>query len=270
MTRCALSSLPVARPPRHARSASRRPPRALVALALAVGALGAGAVTAAQAGSTPSGPPVPADAARAPLGAPAGAPAGEGGFAFLLSGDDGRPLRFDPCRPVHWVVRPDGAPPDGTQLLRRAFAELSVRTGLQFVEDGPTDEAPREDRPSWQPERYGDRWAPVLIAWSSASADPRLAAGVAAYAGPTSADDGGPRLVTGQVVLDVDDLAYPAGQVRPFAWFALLHELGHLVGLGHVEDPRQLMHPEGQIAALGDGDLRGLAAAGSGPCSTRR
>ncbi|MDP9497989.1 MAG: M10 family metallopeptidase domain-containing protein [Actinomycetota bacterium] len=54
-----------------------------------------------------------------------------------------------------------------------------------------------------------------------------------------------------------------------FAWYALLHELGHLVGLAHVEDPGQLMHPQGRIAAYGAGDLRGLAAAGSGPCSRR-
>ena len=48
----------------------------------------------------------------------------------------------------------------------------------------------------------------------------------------------------------------------------MLHELAHVVGLGHVDDPEQVMHDTvlGK-AASGDGDLRGLRAVGNGPCS---
>ncbi len=238
---------------------------AVLAAALVALAGGAGLLPGLAVADGP--PPMPADARTTPLGAPLPPPDGSGGHAFLI--DDDGPVRFDPCRPVHWVLRPDGAPADGPRLVRRAFAELSLRTGLQFVEDGTTDEAPRADRPSVQRDRYGDRWAPVLVAWSSGSVDPGLAGRVAAYAGPTAAEDGGPHLVTGQVVLDRDDLVQSDGRLAVFAWYALLHELGHLVGLAHVEDPGQLMHPQGRIAAYGAGDLRGLAAAGSGPCSRR-
>ena len=93
---------------------------------------------------------------------------------------------------------------------------------------------------------------------------------MAGYAGPDVADDGGRLLVSGQVVLDADDLAYPGdGGVRAFAYYAVLHELGHLVGLAHVDEPTQLMYPQGHIASFAPGDLRGLAVVGSGPCSTR-
>lgn len=215
-------------------------------------------------------PPVPPDAASSPLGVPQVPPHGSGGYAFLAVDDDGSPVLFDPCRPVHWVSAPGPVPPGGQEVVRRAFAELSRHTGLRFVEDGDTDERPGERRLLVQPGRYGDRWAPVLVAWSTAVEAPRLAGRVAGYAGPDVAEDGGRLLVGGQVVLDADDLAHPGGSgVTPFAYYAVLHELGHLVGLAHVDQPAQLMHPQGHIASFGPGDLRGLAAAGSGPCSTR-
>ena len=243
------------------------------ALVAALAALG---LAATLAGWSPAGaaaetlPPVPPDAARAPLGVPQTPPHGSGGYGFLVRDDDGSPVLFDPCRPVHWVNAPGPVPPGGQEVVRRAFDELSRHTGLRFVEDGDTDERPGDARALVQPSRYGDRWAPVLVAWAPGAEAPRLAGGVAGYAGPDVADDGGRLLVSGQVVLDADDLAHAdGGGVRAFAYYAVLHELGHLVGLAHVDDATQLMYPQGHIAAFAPGDLRGLAAAGSGPCSTR-
>ena len=74
----------------------------------------------------------------------------------------------------------------------------------------------------------------------------------------------------GRRIAHTDDLAHAGGAgVKAFAYYAVLHELGHLVGLAHVDAPAQLMYPQGHIASFAPGDLRGLAAAGSGPCSTR-
>jgi hypothetical protein len=76
-------------------------------------------------------------------------------------------------------------------------------------------------------------------------------------------------LVTGTVSLDAGQ--FPAILHRrngtAIARAIILHELGHLVGLDHVDD-RQLMYPEtgGDVLDFAAGDLTGLAAVGSGRC----
>jgi hypothetical protein len=106
------------------------------------------------------------------------------------------------------------------------------------------------------------------------TASPELAGDVAAVAGPVGGRSdvpGSQRWLSGQVVLDADDLAGvlrgPAGRERVLA--TVLHELGHLVGLAHVADAAQLMHSEsGELSGFADGDRRGLRAVGSGACFT--
>src|SRR4051812_418129 len=104
------------------------------------------------------------EAAR-PLGVPEPVPQGTGKFEFAATqpGDKTAPVAFDPCRPIHFVVNPAGAPADGAELVKAAIARLHGATGLVFTDDGNTAEVPTDDRAPFQPERYGDRWAPVLI-----------------------------------------------------------------------------------------------------------
>jgi hypothetical protein len=219
-------------------------------------------------------PPLPRDASTAPLGSPAPPPAGAGGYKFMrLQDGSHRPVAFDPCRPVHFVVRPTNEIPGGREQLTQALAEVSRATGLVFVDDGLTNEAPSDQRAPIQKERYGDRWAPVLITWSDPDEAPRLEGKVAGYAGPqwigTPGKRGSDRYVTGIVVLDAPDLAKimkrKDGRAQVLA--IIMHELGHLVGLDHVEDPKQLMNAENVgVKRFADGDLRGLHELGLGAC----
>lgn len=202
------------------------------------------------------------------LGEPPPPPPGTGGYAFLVPAADGGPVAFDPCRPVHWVLRPDGEPPGGRAVVEAAVAEVARVTGLRLVFAGTTDEAPGPGRARRQPERYGDRWAPVLVAWTSAAEVPDLA-GAQVGSGVTSWVGGRPaNLVSGQLVLDVEDLTDDDGRLTPLAAPTALHELAHVVGLAHVPNPTSLLQPVvSDRTSFGDGDLRGLSALGRGPCA---
>ena len=208
-----------------------------------------------------------------PLGRPATAPAGQGGYAFLDVRPDGRPVTFDPCKPIHYVVRPDGQPPSGPAMLTAALAEVSRATGLVFVDDGATQEAPTSER------HLAGRWSlrgqttPVLIAWATDDEWPSLGGSVVGEAGPVSRTFAGsaPRFVTGQVVLDATDLGHVPGDVAAAEQVRLvaMHELGHLVGLDHVDDPTQVMtdDPNSTPTEFGAGDGYGLAEVGNGECA---
>ena len=158
-------------------------------------------------------PSSPKNLSDRPLGARVVAPGGTGGYAFLLTHRDGSPVAWDPCRPVHYVIRPAGAPAGGDDLLRWAFGQISAATGLSFVDDGATDEAPSEQRAKFQPHRYGDRWAPVLVAWSDPVEWPSLADGVLGRAGPQSfgiVNRDNERFVSGQAVFNGPALGHAA------------------------------------------------------------
>ncbi|MFP5308374.1 MAG: matrixin family metalloprotease [Actinomycetes bacterium] len=236
----------------------------VVALAGAVGLVLL--VVRASGGPDPAARAVDAPAATALV--PADTPVVEDGFRIWARRDDGGPVRWDPCEPVRWVLNPDGAPPTARADLEVAFSKVASATGIRFVFEGTTDEVPEPDRPVHQPERYGDRWAPVLIAWVTPSqtrmpileSDAGVAVPVAVRVGDAHA------FVSAQVVLDQTEVLQGGFGDRTTSWGGVLqHELAHVVGLDHVDDPRQLMHPVAQPgpSTFASGDLAGLRALGA-------
>jgi hypothetical protein len=218
-------------------------------------------------------PPPGVDAQPQPIGEPAPLPRGSGPYEFaMVQSNDRDPVAYDPCRPIHVVVNDRTAPPGADALLRDALARTSEATGLRFVVDGSTSEVPVEDRRAYQPERYPGRWAPVLVAWSDPDQAAELAGEIAGMGGSAALalGDGSSLYVTGRVVLDgpqlTELLAAPNGAA--YARSVVQHELAHLVGLDHVNDTTQLMHPEGSrdVTDFAVGDLTGLAALGRGRC----
>jgi hypothetical protein len=154
-----------------------------------------------------------------PLGSPPPVSGLSDFYAFRVTqpGSD-EPVAFDPCRPIRYVVNGRTAPAAGGQLLAKAMASISGATGLRFELEGPSDEAPNASRAAFQPDRYGDRWAPVLIAWSDPGEYDRLEGQVAGVGGPSSIGlPGEPTVhVSGSVVLDGPKIATIAA--RPGGW----------------------------------------------------
>lgn len=201
-----------------------------------------------------------------------------------LAADGTTPVSYDPCQPIPYVVRTHGAPAEGAQLIDEALAMVSEATGLTFVHEGETDEAPSPDgdRELYQYERYGVRIAPVLIAWSDQDEAPELgsddggesetlgyAYSDAVHATDDDSDTAPVVYATGEVVLDAPDLQWELdeGEGYEYVRAVIAHELAHLVGLDHVDAPGELMNPmmEGLIG-FGPGDLQGLAILGQGRC----
>ena len=207
-----------------------------------------------------------------PLGSASGLLASSQQYKFLMTQRRSEaPVTFDPCRPIEYVVRSEGGPTNGLDVIQRAVADTSDATGLVFRYVGTTDESPAPPRSHYQPDRYGDKWAPVLIAWSGPTETDALAGNVTGvtFQEPTVADN---RLyyVSGTIALDADDLAAAGGSVPPERVLPTIrHELAHLVGLGHIQDPSQLMNPHGNrfLETFNDGDLTGLQQLGQGKCS---
>ncbi len=217
-------------------------------------------------------PPVPADASASRL-LPQVVTVVSGPHAFIASHPDGSPVLPDPCRPMHWTMNTDGMPDGGEDLVREAVGQVSAATGLVFVEDAPTTETIVPDRASVQVERYGDRWAPLLVAVTDDATMAALGGDVAAVAQPTTIEPSGAgsaRVVSGQIAVDAEFVADSVRSPKGQASFrmVILHELGHVVGLDHVDDPTQVMHGRTSYLYLGSGDKEGLALAGAGRCFT--
>lgn len=221
-------------------------------------------------GTDPSAAPSPGPDGR--LAPPVAVPAEDPRHAFIETEADGDPAAWDPCEPIEIVVNDRLAPPGAEEILDEAIAQVEAATGLVFVDQGPTDEPPPgvDDRPDRDPARYGEDWSPVLISWTDVAEDPDLegAAGLASPY-PVQAPSGEIVFVTGYVSMAGD---YAADLIRlgrrDDVVGVMMHELGHLVGLDHVDDRTQVMtdDPESTPTEWGAGDLYALSQVGRGEC----
>ena len=216
-------------------------------------------------------PPPGLEEADTPLASPPAPGTTNDSYKFLATNDDGTPVGYSPCRPLHYVVNNATAPAGSDALLTTALANISGASGIQFINDGTTDELPVDKREPYQPAKYGDRWAPLLISWTTPEAAPALAENVIGTGGSTmySLNKGPKSYITGSLELDTPQvtelLASPGG--ADYVLAVMQHELGHVVGLDHVDDPIQLMYPEiGAPDGLAAGDLNGLHLLASAPC----
>lgn len=177
-----------------------------------------------------------------------------------VASDGCSPMRFNPCAPVHFIQNAAAAPSFVVENVREAFKRLAQNTGIDFVDDGLTDESTR--RSGYVPERYPSRWAPILIVWEhfpaaqtsgeqqilgntvhyrvdEVTVSGRLRFNVDAYNNEDTKapiqDGFGPPVGSGTGPIGRDNITW--GRI-------VVHELAHVVGLGHTSDEGSLMYPD--------------------------
>ncbi len=172
---------------------------------------------------------------------------------------------------MHYVTNLTDAPPGAAAVVSGAIAQVEAATGITFVNDGSTTEVPGATRRAYQPDRYGQRWAPVVIAWARPSETDLLPGGnIIGEGGSSWVQVGsGPKVyVSGEAVIDADNTGMLAASFGSGSTLGelLMHELGHVTGLGHTSDRTQVMYPVLEpmpAAAYGAGDLVGLSRLGA-------
>ena len=187
-------------------------------------------------------------------------------YAFQMMVGE-QPVGYTTCRPIQVAVYPAGGPPDAFELASAAVSRAASASGLELVVMGPYGGA----APNWNfeaaPVGADD---PISVSWQDGDAIAELTDHVAGLGGSRTLDypDGRRRLIAGTIALSRDYYAYldEVGD-RDQQLAVLLHELGHVLGLAHVDNAGELMNDDNLgLTAYGPGDLAGLRRLGNGPC----
>lgn len=167
------------------------------------------------------------------------------------------------CGPIHYVLNPAGsADPSFAADVHEAVRRISRTSKVEFVFDGVTTEVPATNRAAYQAERYGKRWAPLLIAWTT---EPTIVSPVnplPSAGRPTcKAINRRSMYVSGQVALRSDALLSPGFGTRNAWGSVIMRDVVRALGIPYTGDPADILYnglnPFGS-ATWGRGDKSAL------------
>lgn len=177
-------------------------------------------------------------------------------------------VRWDSCRRIRWTFNPEASPRKALSQIREGLRRMHLATGLDFVYTGTTKQAPNP---------YGDRvdGADLIIGWRTAKSYKPFArhpgtvgmGGNTFHSGYQEADGSAVNMaVQGGVVLNASMKGKLGnGFGKGVTWGeVIIHELGHVIGLGHPEADSQVMFRSvlARNANWGAGDLAGFRRLG--------
>ncbi len=190
--------------------------------------------------------------------------------AYALAGR--RYYGWDPCDPITYAVNAQRATQEQVAALNAAIRDVEDASGFDLVYVGQATGSLNTD--SVDPRVVGGGEAMAVFGFSDPYETPILAGGTIGIGGLGDGIDGRTAVTKqpgdqfawivrdGFAIADISDVP-GAPQLR--ATFA--HEIGHMVGLDHVNAPGELMRPvlTGQNT-FGNGDKNGLFNIGEPQC----
>jgi hypothetical protein len=186
---------------------------------------------------------------------------------LLLQPDHVTPIRWNPCRAVHYRIALNGlVPPSEVRPVQIAFqAAGKALGGVRFIDEGLTSVTPTTVEDS------GRAGVDIVFAFALPGSGPDRSALLTGWeagrGGFAAAGTAGPdgRVVEhpthGSVVIDAGKWQMMDRQQRSILY---LHEIGHVVGLDHPLDSHQIMSSGAYDLPphYQKGDLEGLALLG--------
>lgn len=226
-------------------------------------------------------------ASYAPVNADSSGPRVRSTHVFNRDWYDDRPYRWASDAPIHFVINNNLGPASGFAAILQAVDDIAEATGLNFVYDGTTTEfvdhllvgntVRIEDRAAYQPDVYGERWAPVWIGARRGFSNSSIVGTALAYAHADLRATETKRLtidgqtgdfLVGEPTFVTGVVGYNWGGGSPLTHSEIgavvRHELGHLVGLDHCLERDQLMFASlTNQSSFGVGDHLGLHLLGA-------
>ncbi|HXR68521.1 MAG TPA: M66 family metalloprotease, partial [Dermatophilaceae bacterium] len=172
-------------------------------------------------------------------------PQTDNNYSFEVTNGAGSPARWNPCESVHYLVEPAGAPAGWQNDVSNDISQAANATGLSFVSDGTSGSAP-------------SGYNGIVISWTSQlSGGDTVGLTTYSYYNVSSYS---PQIVSANIQL-LGSLRGGTGTSGEEP--VLLHELGHALGLGHV-NAAEVMNPVDQgYTTYHAGDLNGLTRLGA-------
>ncbi|WP_041297933.1 M10 family metallopeptidase domain-containing protein [Ilumatobacter coccineus] len=175
-----------------------------------------------------------------------------GAFSLLIEQPGYGVIRWDPCRPIRYLVNSALATPEQIFYMNQGIAKIEQASGIDFEYVGQTDGGHELDVPAGQN-------ADAVLVFSSRALSSRLVGNVGVGGPSVNFYSGGrARMTSGGVAVDTEQMTQGN---QHLVW---AHELAHMLNLGHVSDPNELMAPllDGQND-FGPGDRQGLWTVGA-------